>query len=386
MEEYILLQVTNLSVDVLKVHPRNQEFFDDIEGEAYEKFRKSIEQDGILTPLTVAPDMTIISGHQRYKACVDLGINLVPVIIREELTDENEKLKKLLAANFGRLKNNPVKQGKVYAEYEKLCGIQHGGDRGASGQIVRLPTQEDIAKELGVDARTIRRLKRLQSLSPELQQLIEDGTVKYTTALNVWSKLPNEDQQKLIKELGSDYIKTLTGKETQELIELRQKYSKLQEINRQIAQEKESLLNSKNKIPEDIAEQMHKLNRELKSYKEMNSKLEKEYKNEINMYKIKNEQLQDKLNSEDYELKKLKEKQEKMKYEAHISMFDLQIKINNFIKESAPSIFLQGAMAVADPNVKRELMESAKALEDFINKLKDTLSMKDIDYIDITIK
>jgi transcriptional regulator with XRE-family HTH domain len=50
-------------------------------------------------------------------------------------------------------------------------------------------TQEDIAKELGVDVRQIQRLKKLQVLSPELQQLIEDGTVKYTTALNIWGKL-----------------------------------------------------------------------------------------------------------------------------------------------------------------------------------------------------
>ncbi|HAT4314995.1 ParB N-terminal domain-containing protein [Clostridium perfringens] len=57
--------------------------------------------------------MTIISGHQRYKACKDLGINLVPLIIREDLVDENEKLKKLLATNFGRLENNPMKQSRV---------------------------------------------------------------------------------------------------------------------------------------------------------------------------------------------------------------------------------------------------------------------------------
>lgn len=177
--------------------------------------------------------MTIISGHQRYKASKDLGIAMLPVLIKEDLIDETEKLKKLLAANFGRLKNNPVKQGRVYAEYEKLCGVR-GGSANKSGFSVgdKLSlTQEDIAKELGVDVRQIQRLKRLESLSPELQQLIEDGEVRYTTALNVWGKLSHEDQTQLIETLGKEHIATLTAKETEQAVQEQVKEStkKLQE-------------------------------------------------------------------------------------------------------------------------------------------------------------
>ena len=99
-------EITNVSIDVLKVHPRNTEFFDDISGEEYERFKNSIREEGIISEIIVAPDMTIISGHQRYKAAKDLGIKIVPVRIREDLIDEDKKLKTLLAANFGRNKNN----------------------------------------------------------------------------------------------------------------------------------------------------------------------------------------------------------------------------------------------------------------------------------------
>lgn len=139
-----------------------------------------------------------------------------------------EKLKKLLATNFGRLKNNPVKQGKVYAEYEKLCGVQHGGSR---RQNVALISQEQIAEELGVDVRTIQRLKKLQTLSPDLQQLIEDGSVKYTTALNVFGKLSNDEQEKLINEIGQDAIKEMTSKQIQQYILEKQQ---LEEANKQL--------------------------------------------------------------------------------------------------------------------------------------------------------
>ncbi|WP_346913835.1 ParB/RepB/Spo0J family partition protein [Clostridium sp.] len=202
-----------------------------IQGEQYIKFKKSIEEDGILTPLIVSPDMTIISGHQRYQASKDLGIKLIPVIIKEDLIDEDEKLKKLLATNFGRLKNNPVKQGRVLSEYEKLCGIQSGGDRKSKGKISPLITQLDIAKELGVDVKTLRNLKNLQTLSPDLQELISDGTVKYTTALSVWSKLSQEEQSKLIEDLGRDKIKSLTQKATEELLSRYLKQAKGREIS-----------------------------------------------------------------------------------------------------------------------------------------------------------
>jgi len=99
-----LKEIINVSTDVLKVHPRNTEFFDDISGEEYIRFKKSIQEDGILSPILVSPDMTVISGHQRLKACKDLGIKLVPIMIREDLTDENDKLKVLLVANLGEIK------------------------------------------------------------------------------------------------------------------------------------------------------------------------------------------------------------------------------------------------------------------------------------------
>ena len=42
------MEIINVAPSVLKVHPRNQEFFDDIQGDEYERFEKSIAKDGIL--------------------------------------------------------------------------------------------------------------------------------------------------------------------------------------------------------------------------------------------------------------------------------------------------------------------------------------------------
>lgn len=186
--------ITNISVEVLKVHPRNAEFFDDISGEEYDRFKKSIQDDGLLSPLIVAPDMTVISGHQRLKACKELGFKSVPVIIKDDLEDEDEKLKKLIAANFGRLKNDQVKQGKLIKEYERLCGITHGGSRRNNFAL----KQEDIARGLNTDVRTVQNLKRLLDMIPEFQELVSAGNINPTTGYKLIARLSEEEQMQLL--------------------------------------------------------------------------------------------------------------------------------------------------------------------------------------------
>ena len=283
-------EITNVSTSVLKVHPRNAEFFDDISGEEYARFKKSIQEDGILSPILVSPDMTVISGHQRLKACKDLGINLVPVMIREDLINEDDKVKTLLVANFGRLKNDPIKQAKVYKEYEKICGITMGRPSKEVVNNSRLITQEDIAKELGVDASTIRNIKRLSTLSPDLQDLISDGKITATTGYKILARLTQEEQEKLVKNL--DVTKKLTQNQVQEYVdkiaELNNKNAgyelKLQKV-KQLESEVEELHTKlqnrptieKEIIPDDY-EEIKKLNQ---GYKSDYVKLNTEYENKV---------------------------------------------------------------------------------------------------------
>ena len=231
-------QITHISTDVLRVHPRNQEFFDDIEGRAYEQFKESIKNDGVVTPLIVAPDMTIVSGHQRLKACEDLGIKKVPVIIREDLDDEDEKLKKLLATNFGRTKNDPAKQVKVAAEYVGLVGNKHGGDRASYDS--RNLNLGQIAQALGISKTTLSELLEIdRKLIPQIRELFDNGEVNKKTANRVWCRLSPEDQEKFFNEIGKDKIVQMTQMQTQQYIEqLRQAEMDKQRLQSELQHEK----------------------------------------------------------------------------------------------------------------------------------------------------
>lgn len=225
-----LSEKLELPIEVLKEHPQNQEYFDILQGSEWERFKKSIEEEGIITPLIVAPDMTIVSGHQRYKAAKEVGLKMVPVIINKALMDEKEKLKKLFAANFGRNKNNPMKMSRVIVEYEKLCDIVHGGARSRNSE--KNITQEDIAEELGVSLRTLINLKKLNNLSPEFVELVESGELNYTTAVRLYSKMSIEEQEKFILDVGKDKISELTYKQAEEIIKKR--YKDLEEKEKKV--------------------------------------------------------------------------------------------------------------------------------------------------------
>lgn len=115
-----------ININVLKPHPRNNEFFDDLSGEEFERLKNSIQDEKIYTDILVSPDMTIISGHQRVRAAKELGLTLVPIKIDEDLQDEDSKLRALISNNFGRRKNDPTKDRKALATYVELKGYKQG--------------------------------------------------------------------------------------------------------------------------------------------------------------------------------------------------------------------------------------------------------------------
>ena len=208
----------NITVDVLKVHPRNQEFFDDISGQDYENFKMSIQKEGIITPIIVAPDMTIISGHQRYKAAKDLGIKMVPVCIREDLIDEDKKLRVLLAANFGRTENDEAKQRKVIVEYVRLCGYSPNGDRSTECQNGTRITLDEIAAQLGTTKRSLQRALSIErNLTDSMKELLDTGIISKTLAADTIASLSPQEQEELISSL--DTTKRITQKEMQKYID-----------------------------------------------------------------------------------------------------------------------------------------------------------------------
>lgn len=270
-------EITNVSVGVLKIHPRNTEFFDDISGREYEEFKHSIQEEGIISEIIVAPDMTIISGHQRYKAAKELGINMVPVRIREDLIDDDKKLKVLLAANFGRNKNDEKKQRKVAVEYVKLCGYKNGemgnGRKKECQNGIATLTLDEIASQLDISKRDLQRALSIErNLTSSMKDLLDTGVISKTLAADVISSLTEKEQEELVSNL--DATKKYTQKQVQYYIDKikqleshkpeiinKTDYSSISKMEKQIKEleAQKSILERKLKLSQEDAGRFNKL-------------------------------------------------------------------------------------------------------------------------------
>ena len=208
-----------ININVLKAHPQNNDFFDDLDGEEFERLKNSIRDEKIYTDILVSPDMTIISGHQRVRAAKELGMTLVPIKIDEDLQDENSKLKALISNNFGRRKNSPEKDRKALETYVSLRGYQNGGNRKSDFHNGNLKlTLEEIASELKMSKTNLIRALRIErNLTDSMKELLDDGIISKTLASDTIASLSKEEQEQLISSL--DVTKGITQREVQKYID-----------------------------------------------------------------------------------------------------------------------------------------------------------------------
>lgn len=77
-------------------------------------------------------------------------------------------------------------------ELERIYGIREGRPQKLGNNFPVSKTQEDLAKEMNIDVRTLRNYKKLTEMVPELEDLVDTGIVSNTTALAVVKQLTDE--------------------------------------------------------------------------------------------------------------------------------------------------------------------------------------------------
>lgn len=85
------MTIKNVSLNDIKPYENNPR----INESAVDKVANSIKEFGFQNPIIVDKDNVIIAGHTRYKASQKLGLKEVPVIVAENLTEEQAKAYRL---------------------------------------------------------------------------------------------------------------------------------------------------------------------------------------------------------------------------------------------------------------------------------------------------
>lgn len=148
------------------------------------------------TPAVARPindgEYEIISGHRRLAAYQELGLETIPVIVRD-MTDD-EAVIAMVDANLQR--ETVLPSEKAFAFKMKLDAIKHQGK--TSVQVAeKLLSVEKVAEDAGESKDQVRRYIRLTYLIPELLAMVDDGKIAFNPAVEI-SYLSKDEQRILL--------------------------------------------------------------------------------------------------------------------------------------------------------------------------------------------
>ena len=175
------------------------------EDAAMDELVESVRTYGILSPLLARPKgegYELVSGHRRRLAAQKLGLPTVPVLVREMTDDEAVIL--MVDSNLQR--ENLLPSEKAFAYKMKLEAMKRQGQRTdlTSPQVAtKLRTDDEIAKQAGISGDTVRRYIRLTNLVPPLLQMVDDGRIAFSPAVEL-SYLTRDEQTELWDLIGRE--------------------------------------------------------------------------------------------------------------------------------------------------------------------------------------
>lgn len=171
------------------------------EDAAMDELVESVRTYGILSPLLARPKgegYELVSGHRRRLAAQKLGLPSVPVLVREMTDDEAVIL--MVDSNLQR--ENLLPSEKAFAYKMKLEAMKHQG-KATSGQLVQKLSVEKVADEANENYKTVQRYIRLTNLVPPLLQMVDDGRIAFSPAVEL-SYLTRDEQAELWDLIGRE--------------------------------------------------------------------------------------------------------------------------------------------------------------------------------------
>ena len=171
---------------------------------------KSIADAGVLSPALARPKegdgYELISGHRRLAACKALGMDTMPVIVRT-LTDE-EAVITMVDSNLQREHILPSEKAFAYKMKMEAMDRKLGRPKNVDqvGQHFRgQSTAQLLGDAAGDSASQVKRYIRLTNLIPEILQMVDDGKIALTPAVEL-SYLQPSEQEMLFSMMDCDEV------------------------------------------------------------------------------------------------------------------------------------------------------------------------------------
>ena len=190
----------SIVIPIAKLHPFEGHPYKVLDNEEMEMLTESVQNEGVLSPLIVRPlegtdGYEVISGHRRLHAAQKAGLSEVPALVYEISREEAAIM--LVDSNLHR--EHILPSEKAFAYKLKMEAMKHQGR--TSPQVgEKLVTAEKVGADGGDSKNQVLRYVRLTYLIPELLQLVDDGKIALTPAVEL-SYLPEKTQTCLLEEM-----------------------------------------------------------------------------------------------------------------------------------------------------------------------------------------
>lgn len=183
------------------LHPFPDHPFQVRDDEEMRETIQSVKEYGVIVPAIVRPreegGYEIVAGHRRKYACEQAGLDTMPVLIRN--LDRDAATIIMVDSNLQRENILPSERAKAYKM--KLEAIKRQGARNdlTSDQVGQKSkwSIEQIAEQAGESKSQVQRYIRLNELSPELLQMVDEKKIAFNPAYEL-SFLKPEKQQMLV--------------------------------------------------------------------------------------------------------------------------------------------------------------------------------------------
>ena len=178
-----------------------------VEDETLSELAESIKEFGIVTPIITRPKedgngYEVIAGQRRVRASELAGINTVPAFVLP--LDRDRAIITLVDSNLQR--ENILPSERAFAYRMKSEAMKRQGfrtDLTSSQVVTQLRTDDNVAQGFGVGRMTVQRFIRLTELIPPILQMVDEGKIALTPAVEL-SFLKKDEQENLFATMESE--------------------------------------------------------------------------------------------------------------------------------------------------------------------------------------
>ncbi len=196
-----------VQIPLAELHPFPDHPFKVRDDESMQETAESIKEYGVLVPAVARPrkdgGYELISGHRRKHACELVGLETMPVIVRN--IDLDTATIFMVDSNLQRESILPSERAAAYKM--KLAAVKRQAGRPSrknSPQVAANYRSDDvIGSDAGVSGDTVRRYIRLTELEPEFQQMVDEKKIAISPAVEI-SYLNPQEQKLLLDTIDSE--------------------------------------------------------------------------------------------------------------------------------------------------------------------------------------